>query len=60
MGYKMTRIGVIGAGKWGKNHLRIFSQLENCKLIGLADVNPEKEELAKQHNTQFFNDYKWY
>ena len=54
----MTRIGVIGAGKWGKNHLRIFSQLENCKLIGLADVNPEKEELAKQHNTQFFNDYK--
>lgn len=52
----MVKIGVIGAGKWGKNHLRIFSELD-CELVGLADINPKMEELAKQYNIKFFRDY---
>jgi UDP-N-acetylglucosamine 3-dehydrogenase len=54
----MIKIGIIGAGRWGQNHLRIFSELNNCELIGIADVDIEKAELAKQYNTNFFNEYK--
>lgn len=57
----MIKLGIIGAGKWGINHLRIFSQLSKEKAIelkGLVDVNPQKEDLARQYNTQFFIDYK--
>ncbi|MBL7206324.1 MAG: Gfo/Idh/MocA family oxidoreductase [Candidatus Aenigmarchaeota archaeon] len=54
----MIKVGLIGTGKWGENHLRVFSELENCELIGVADVDPEKEKMAKEFNTGFFTDYK--
>ena len=57
----MFRIGLIGAGKWGANHLRIFSELSKsniCEFIGVADLNPETEKLAQKHNIKFFKDYK--
>ena len=38
----MVKIGVIGAGKWGINHIRVFSEL-NCNLIGLADIDERKK-----------------
>ena len=53
----MIKIGVIGSGDWGKNHLRVYSEID-CNLIGLADLNPEKKELADKHNIKFFTDYK--
>ena len=53
----MLKIGVIGAGYWGKNHVRVFSEL-NCELVGIADSDPAKESLAKKHGTKFFTDYK--
>jgi predicted dehydrogenase len=40
----MLRIGVIGGGKFGTNHLITFAQLERTgrvKLAALADLNPE-------------------
>jgi len=39
---KPIRIGVIGCGYWGPNHLRVFSQLKECEVIGLADSKPER------------------
>ncbi|MBW2975225.1 Gfo/Idh/MocA family oxidoreductase [Candidatus Woesearchaeota archaeon] len=53
----MVKVGVIGAGKWGMNHLRIFSELD-CELAGLADINLKTKELAKQYNIEYFQDYK--
>ena len=53
----MIRVGVIGAGKWGKNHVRVYSKLEGCKLAGIADVNPENKALADEFKTEFFTDY---
>lgn len=52
-----VRVGVIGAGKWGVNHLRAYSSLP-CTLVGISDVDPKKKELADQYKTQFFTDYK--
>ncbi|MFC1729987.1 Gfo/Idh/MocA family protein [candidate division KSB1 bacterium] len=53
----LVKIGVIGAGKWGVNHIRSLSKLD-CGLVGLADPDPKKEDLAKEHNIKFFKDYK--
>jgi len=52
----MVRIGVIGAGKWGQNHLRVFSEL-GC-LTALADNDKERKEIADKYNIAFFTDYK--
>jgi UDP-N-acetylglucosamine 3-dehydrogenase len=37
------RIGVIGAGGWGKNHLRVFNDLGVLQC--LCDIDPEKTSL---------------
>lgn len=57
----MVKMGVIGAGRWGINHLRAYSEISSeggCTLVGLADINPEKEKLAKEYKIKFFYDYK--
>src|SRR3989338_129917 len=53
----MVKIGVVGAGKWGINHLRIFSELD-CELVGLADSDNEKREIANKYKIKFFTNYK--
>ena len=51
------KIGIIGCGRWGKNHAKHLSELE-CDLIGICDVNPTIEDFAKECHTNFFKDYK--
>ena len=54
----MVKIGVIGSGKWGENHLRDLSKISSCHLIGLADVDERKSELAAKHGVKFFKNYQ--
>ena len=35
----MARIGVIGCGQWGPNHVRVFSQLERVTVDACADLS---------------------
>src|SRR3989344_5941966 len=53
----MIKIGLIGCGYWGKHYLRLLSQLP-CQLIGLADINPEKKQLADHFGIAYFSDYR--
>ncbi|MCC7477317.1 Gfo/Idh/MocA family oxidoreductase [bacterium] len=53
----MLKVGVIGAGSMGRHHVRVYSELENCRLVGVADPDPGKQELADKHGTQLFTDY---
>lgn len=53
----MTKIGIIGIGKWGKNHLRSLSDID-CNLIGISDVDIKKKKLAEEFGVKFFQDYK--
>jgi predicted dehydrogenase len=39
------RLGIVGFGEWGPNHVRIFSNLPNATVVGIAD--PKREELEK-------------
>lgn len=40
----MIKVGIIGIGKWGRNHLRVFSELD-CDLVGISDINTNEAEL---------------
>lgn len=53
---KEINIGVIGVGYWGKNYVRIFSDM-NC-LKGIADIDHTKKIIADKYRTKFENDYK--
>lgn len=54
----MVRIGVIGSGKWGENHLKDLSKISSCHLVGLADVDERKKELAEKQGIKFFKNYQ--
>ena len=55
----MIRMGVIGTGAMGQNHVRIYSEMEDVKLAGISDVDRERvEAMALQFNTKPFTDYK--
>jgi len=53
----MLKVGVIGAGSMGRHHVRIYSELEQCELVGIADPDETREELAQQYKTRFSADF---
>lgn len=38
------RVGIIGVGMMGQHHARVFSEMEGCELIGIAD-----KDLSRAH-----------
>ncbi len=41
MALRKANMAVIGCGFWGKNHARIYNELENANLIAVADLNED-------------------
>jgi UDP-N-acetylglucosamine 3-dehydrogenase len=55
----MSKLGVavIGVGFWGKNHVRVFSELPETQLVAVCDVNLERaQSLAKQYGVDAYSD----
>ena len=55
----MNNIGtaVIGTGFWGKNHSRIYKELENTNLVAICDVNSERAKaIAEQYGVKAYTD----
>lgn len=50
------KVGVVGIGHLGKEHARIYSELENVDLVGLADIDPAKAAKAKELGIPFYQD----
>src|ERR1700733_1205587 len=49
------RVAVIGAGVFGRHHLRVLSQSLNATLVGVADADPERAaQAAAEHNCLTF------
>jgi len=47
---KKVRIGLIGCGYWGPNHLRILKSFPDCEVKGVYDKNPETlAKIAAHH-----------
>src|SRR4051794_41143409 len=36
------RVGVIGAGNWGLNHVRVLAAEARCELVGVAEPDAAK------------------
>ena len=49
------RVAVVGAGVFGRHHLRVLSQSLNATLVGVVDANPERAaQAAAEHNCLTF------
>lgn len=55
----MIKVGVIGVGAMGDNHARIYSELPDVELVGVADVNKKAVEIiSKKFGTTAFTHYR--
>ena len=51
------RTAVVGAGKMGTIHAKVYDQLQNSDFIAVVDTDPEKaQRLAGQYNCSAFTD----
>jgi len=50
---------VIGTGSMGKNHARVYSNIEDVNLVAICDINEESSKgLAANFNANYYKDYK--
>jgi len=49
-------IAVIGVGSWGKNHVRVLSELEEAHLVAIADKNQNRaKDVAKRFQVRYYS-----
>ena len=52
---KKLGVAVIGTGFWGRNHARVFKELEETELLAICDINAERaKNVAKQFNVKAY------
>ncbi|MDD5495689.1 MAG: Gfo/Idh/MocA family oxidoreductase [Candidatus Omnitrophica bacterium] len=53
------RVGVVGVGHLGSVHAKVYSKLDNVKLVGVCDCNIERAlEIGKRFRTNSYVDYE--
>jgi UDP-N-acetylglucosamine 3-dehydrogenase len=40
-----VNVGVIGCGFWGKNHVRVFNEIDDCNILAVADIDGQQSRL---------------
>src|SRR5512139_1715783 len=57
---RVTRLGVIGCGHWGPNHIRVFSQLRDSQVVACADLDTNRLNAIReqQPNVKLHKDYR--
>ncbi len=56
--YKLN-VAVIGVGAMGKSHARVYSSLNNVKLIAISDVNKEiGNKIVDKYRIKYYKNYK--
>jgi len=55
-----TKIAVIGCGHWGPNHIRVFSNLPESRVVSVADLDSKRLDVicAPYPDVQRFSDYR--
>ncbi|HTR47595.1 MAG TPA: Gfo/Idh/MocA family oxidoreductase [Verrucomicrobiae bacterium] len=57
MSAKPIRVAVVGAGEFGKNHVRVWKELEGVELAGILDANAGRaQQLAGEFGTKVIPD----
>lgn len=57
----MSKLGVavIGVGFWGKNHVRVFSELAETELLAVCDANEERaKSIGEKYGVEAYSDSK--
>jgi predicted dehydrogenase len=53
------RVGVVGVGYLGQHHARIYAEMPDVELVGLADLDRDRaDEIAKKCGTVSHHDYR--
>lgn len=48
-------VAVIGVGGWGKNHARVYKEIESTELVAVCDVNAERaKSIANQYGVKAY------
>ena len=52
-------VAVIGTGSMGKNHARVYSEMDNVNLVAICDSNEETaKEIASTYKINHYSSYK--
>jgi predicted dehydrogenase len=55
-GSNRIRVAVVGTGEFGRNHARVYRELEKAELVGVFDQNQERAAtVAAEFKTPVFN-----
>jgi predicted dehydrogenase len=55
----MKRVAVIGAGQFGHNHARVYSEIAGVELVAVCDINEATgRAVAQKYNTDFVADFR--
>jgi UDP-N-acetylglucosamine 3-dehydrogenase len=55
---KLLRAGLIGAGSMGRNHARVYAEMEDAELVAIADTDQDSlNKLAQRHRVRTYTDY---
>ncbi len=46
------RLGIIGTGGWGKNHVRVFTELLGAERITACDLDPDRRAAIAEHHSE--------
>jgi len=50
-------VAVIGVGFWGRNHARVYSELEETELLAVCDIDAERaKNIAKQFGVKAYTE----
>ncbi len=55
----MLKVGVIGVGYLGQHHARIFAELDDVRMVAVADTDGERAgEIAVKYGCKAYTDYR--
>jgi len=53
------KAAVIGVGAMGRNHARVYTEIAQAKLVGVADANPQMgQQIATKYSVPAYVDYR--
>ena len=56
---EVIKVGVIGVGYLGQHHARIYSELPQTHLVGVADIDQTRRaEIGNRFGVAHFGDYQ--
>ncbi|MEM2127617.1 MAG: Gfo/Idh/MocA family oxidoreductase [Candidatus Bathyarchaeia archaeon] len=54
---RKLRVAVIGCGSWGRNHARVYRELESSELVAVADIDEVRARaVGERYGVEWFTD----